>query len=64
MTIECAGQLLCPGGMLVSKVFPNSDTDILLKNLKRRFKSFSRDVLKSTRKTSKEFYVVGKGFKG
>lgn len=64
MSIECANRLLRPGGIFVSKVFPNNDTDLLVKNFKRNFKSFSREVLGSTRKTSKEFYVVGKGFKG
>lgn len=64
MSYECAKQLLKPGGIFVSKVFPNNDTDILIKGMKKSFASFSREVLGSTRKTSKEFYIVGKGFKG
>lgn len=60
----CASNCLKLGGDFVAKIFPGPDTDNLIKQLRQCFNSVSREVLTSTRKTSKEFYLVAKGFKG
>ena len=60
----CASNCLKVGGNFVAKIFPGPDTDKLTKELRQRFEAVSREVLDSTRKTSKEFYLVAKGFKG
>lgn len=60
----CASHCLRQGGDFVAKIFPGPDTDKLTKELRQSFNSVSREVLSSTRKTSKEFYLVAKGYKG
>lgn len=60
----CASNCLKIGGDFVAKIFPGPDTDTLTKQLRQCFNAVSREVLSSTRKTSKEFYLVAKGFKG
>jgi 23S rRNA (uridine2552-2'-O)-methyltransferase len=64
MAFQCAEKLLKTNGVFVAKLFPSNDTDVLVKSIRPCFTSFSREVLKSTRKSSKEFYLVGRGFKG
>lgn len=59
-----AGQVLKKGGDLVLKVFKGSDTDLFVRQLRQEFDKVLRVELDSTRKTSNEYYVVGRGFKG
>jgi len=55
---------LVPGGSFIAKIFPGTECEELAKEFRPAFKSFSRTVLKSSRKTSKEVYFVGTGFRG
>lgn len=56
--------LLKKGGDLLVKVFPSQDLDNLIKDQRQNFEKIIRMNLKSTRGSSKEFYVLGKCFKG
>lgn len=55
--------LLKPNGNFVIKVFESQDAQTFLKTQKARFAEFSYLRPKSTRSVSKEFFVIGKGFK-
>lgn len=55
--------LLKPHGNFVIKVFESQDAQTFLKTQKGRFAEFSYLRPKSTRSVSKEFFVIGKGFK-
>ncbi|MCB0328938.1 MAG: RlmE family RNA methyltransferase [Bdellovibrionales bacterium] len=57
-------QILKPGGALLVKAFPSGDLDRFIPELRGAFSKFHRIVLKSTRKSSKEFYICCVGFKG
>ena len=59
-----AQMLLVPGGSFVAKIFPGTECEELAKVFRPAFSQFSRTVLKSSRKTSKEVYFVGKGYSG
>lgn len=54
---------LRPGGHFVIKVFESNDAQTFLKAQKSRFNEFHYLRPKSTRSVSKEFFVIGKGFK-
>ena len=54
---------LRPEGTLVIKVFKSSEIDQFYRSIQKRFERLIRKELKSTRKTSNEFYIIGKGFK-
>ena len=51
------------GGHMVAKVFDSPDAQTFLKQQKPHFKQFSRFKPRSTRPSSKEFFVIGKGFR-
>lgn len=51
-------------GHLVVKVFDSHDAQMFLKEQKSIFKSINFLKPKSTRSVSKEFFVIGKGYKG
>ncbi|MBT3234965.1 MAG: RlmE family RNA methyltransferase [Bdellovibrionales bacterium] len=52
------------GGNMVIKVFDGHDAQIYLKQEGKKFDSFQYLKPESTRRTSKEFFVIGKGFRG
>ena len=52
------------GGNMVIKVFDGNDAQMFLKSNKNLFESFNYFRPKSTRSVSKEFFVIGKGYKG
>ncbi len=54
---------LRPGGSFVVKVFKGNETEEFARSVRPHFAKFLRKELKSTRKTSKEFYLLGMGFK-
>lgn len=69
-TAECAQaafkvaqKTLQSGGNFVCKIFKGSETDRLVKSLKKLFTQLSRVELEATRTSSSETYIVGKGFK-
>ena len=55
--------LLRHQGNFVIKVFDSHDAQVFLKTQKNRFNDFQFLKPKSTRSVSKEFFVIGKGFK-
>jgi 23S rRNA (uridine2552-2'-O)-methyltransferase len=59
-----AEELLKPGGWFIAKIFPSPDSDLLFKRIATSFDKLQRVNLDSTRKTSNEYYCVGKGFRG
>lgn len=59
-----AGKVLRNGGDLILKVFKGNDTELFVRQLRTAFDKVMRVELDSTRKTSNEYYVVGRGFKG
>ena len=61
---ELAPKLLRVGGNLVIKVFDGHDAQEYLKTQKTNFENWAYLKPKSTRSVSKEFFVIGKGFKG
>lgn len=62
-TMYVASKLLKEGGNLVMKIFPFQATHVLVKEIRKQFKEFHRTQLKSTRTSSGELYIVGKGYK-
>lgn len=62
LTAWVCGEVLKPGGTFLAKAFPSGDLDRSIPEIRGAFSKFQRTVLKSTRKTSKEFYLFGSGF--
>lgn len=62
-SLELAARFLKPGGNWVAKVFPGEEFPELIKEVKSRFKRHKVFEPQSTRKTSKEVYVLGLQFK-
>ncbi len=56
-------KFLKPGGNLVIKVFESNDCQVFLKEQRKNFQEWNYLRPKSTRSVSKEFFVIGKGFK-
>lgn len=63
LALAFAEDALRPGGTFIAKIFPGNETDLLVRAAKKSFESLGRQVLKSTRQTSTEIYVVGRGFR-
>ena len=63
LALYVAEQFLKEGGSFAAKVFKGGDVETFVKNARPMFNKLIRTELKSTRKTSNEFYVIGLGFK-
>jgi 23S rRNA (uridine2552-2'-O)-methyltransferase len=63
MSFIVATKLLKKGGNFVVKTFQSQDTDDLFKEIKKSFTFVKRYIPESTRRSSKELYVVATGFK-
>ncbi len=61
--IDFAAVALKPGGNMVVKVFDSHGAQVYLKQKKSSFESFQFLKPKSTRSVSKEFFVIGKGYR-
>lgn len=61
--LNVANQLLRPGGSLVVKVFPGEDFATFKKRLKTQFDKVNEFSPEATRRSSKEIYLIAKGFK-
>jgi 23S rRNA (uridine2552-2'-O)-methyltransferase len=59
-----ATALLKPGGSFVVKAFPSQDLEEVVKRHRQGFGKVGRTVLKSTRVTSNELYLIGTDFRG
>lgn len=62
-TFHVLPEFLIPGGNFVIKVFDSHQAQVFLKGQKGLFNEFHFLKPKSTRSISKEFFVIGKGFK-
>lgn len=62
--LEIAKQWLDRGGNFVTKLFPGEEFPQYLKNLRNHFQTVKVFEPEATRKTSREVYVLGLGWKG
>lgn len=63
MALHVAQEVLSNGGVFVVKLFKNQDSSRFFKTTSAQFKQARRVELDSTRNSSNEFYMVGKGFR-
>ena len=62
LALNACSSILSNNGNFVGKFFPGEETELVVKQMKKSFKSVKTQTLKSTRKSSKEKYVIAKGF--
>ncbi len=62
LALDFALQQLKPGGALVIKVFQGEGFDDFLKTLRRHFRQVASRKPKSSRRESRELYLVARGF--
>ncbi len=62
--IEILPKTLKPKGNLVFKIFDSNDAQVFIRSLNTSFEKVSKLKPKSTRSISKEFFVIGLGYKG
>lgn len=62
-SFEIAKSVLLPGGNFVCKIFENESGDIFFKKVENCFDFAKRFRPKAVTKKSKEFYIIGKGFR-
>lgn len=62
--LDIAKIVLAPGGNFVCKIFEGEFTNNFFKEVEKSFKFTKRFRPKAVPKRSREFYVVGKGFRG
>ena len=63
MVFSLLPKFLKPNGNMVVKVFDSHQAQMFLKDQKKMFNEFHYLKPKSTRSVSKEFFVIGKGFR-
>jgi 23S rRNA (uridine2552-2'-O)-methyltransferase len=63
-SFEIAKSVLLPGGNFVCKIFENELCGVFFKKVKNCFDFAKRFRPKAVIKRSKEFYIIGRGFKG
>ncbi len=63
MVFSLLPKFLKPNGNMVVKVFDSHQAQVFLKDQKKLFNEFNFLKPKSTRSISKEFFVIGKGFR-
>ncbi len=61
-SFDIAKSILLPGGNFVCKIFENESTGEFFKEVKNCFDVAKRFKPKAVIKTSKEFYIIGRGF--
>ena len=61
--LETSKVFLKKDGSFVCKAFEGKDIDSFIKILKKNFRTIKRFSPKSSRKSSSEIYIIGKGFK-
>lgn len=62
--LQVAVAVVKPGGHFVCKVFDGEDANAFCDRVKARFGKIKRVRPEAVRKTSREFFLVGTGFKG
>jgi len=63
MAFEIAKSVLLPGGNFICKIFEGESSGELFKEVSKHFEFTKRFRPKAVIKESKEFYIIGKGFK-
>lgn len=63
IAISYAQKALKLNGNILIKIFPSQEIESLLRSEKKNWKSLQKTSLKSTRNSSNELYVIGKGLK-
>lgn len=61
--LEIAGNILKKGGNFITKIFQGREADDFKKEMKRVFNRVEAYIPAATRISSKEFYLIGLGFK-
>lgn len=61
--LEIAGAILLPDGNFTCKIFEGESVNDFFKKVESKFKLAKRFKPEATIKGSKEFYIIGKGFK-
>lgn len=64
LALDCAKQVLRPGGSFLAKVFQGEGSDALVAELKKAFRVVKIRKPKASRPRSREIYVVCLGFHG
>ncbi|MCB9778287.1 MAG: RlmE family RNA methyltransferase [Alphaproteobacteria bacterium] len=64
LALWLATQLLPPGGAFVCKVFDGRDAPAFVDAVRVHFDSVKRLKPKATRSNSREFFIIGTGFRG
>ena len=62
--LKIAQNILLPGGSFVCKIFQGADFNLFIGAVRAGFKGLKIFKPQSSRKASKEIYVIGSGFKG
>jgi len=62
--LKIAQSILLPGGSFVCKIFQGPDFNLFLDAVRAGFRGLKIFKPQSSRKASKEIYVIGSGFKG
>ncbi len=62
-SFEIAKSVLLPGGNFVCKVFENEESEEFLKKVKNHFDFAKRFRPRAVIKKSREFYIIGRGFR-
>jgi 23S rRNA (uridine2552-2'-O)-methyltransferase len=62
LALDCAGQILAPGGSFVTKLFHGEGFDSYVKNARTMFKQVKVKKPKASRPRSRETYMVARGF--
>jgi len=62
-SFEIAKSVLLPGGNFICKIFENESSDEFLKKVKNHFDFAKRFKPRAVIKKSREFYIIGKGFR-
>ena len=63
-SFEIAKSVLLPGGNFVCKIFESESSDAFFKKVKNCFDFAKRFKPKAVIQKSKEFYIIGRGFRG
>jgi 23S rRNA (uridine2552-2'-O)-methyltransferase len=63
LALWVAGKVLRPGGVFVVKLFKSNEAQLFFRSAQSSFDKMHRVELKTTRKSSNEFYCVGLGFR-
>ncbi len=62
LALDCAGQILKPGGDFLTKAFQGEGFDEFVKDVRSQFKTVVIKKPKSSRDRSRELYVLGRSF--